>query len=109
MTEDKVVFTANKELIHDIIFKDHEREAIKMCKILAQYGIYEGFAGFGLYLNNARHTKGREKIEQEIAEKLQKILNGQKEETHRVWIILQAVMLWMAGGAPEEFKEAVNN
>ena len=107
MEDKNIIITKNKELIRDIIFKDDDKEAIKLCKVLKEYGIYEGFAGFGLYLSQARHIRGNTKIEQEIAKKLQDILDGEKEETNRVWVILQTVMLWMAGGAPKKFKEAL--
>ena len=102
----EIIVTNDKKFIKKLIFDGTEDDAIKICKVIKEYGIYEGFAGFGRYLTHARG--GKPKIEKEIMDNLIKVLNGQKEETHHVWIVLQAVMLWMAGQAPQEFKDKVN-
>ena len=103
----KVIISKDKEAIKHIIFDGHKEDAIKLCRIIKEYGIYEGFAGFGLYLTEAR-SSGNPKKEKELAAKLTKAFNGQKEETHRVWIVLQEVMKWMAGQATDVFKAEVD-
>ncbi|MDF2736149.1 MAG: hypothetical protein K0S93_5 [Nitrososphaeraceae archaeon] len=106
--KDKDIFiTDDKELVREYIFGGTKEKAIEMCKLISQYNIYDGFSGFGLYLYEAR--KDNPKIAQEVADKLTKLLDGQKEETHHVWIVLQEVMKWMAGEASEEFKQKVES
>jgi hypothetical protein len=102
-----VFITDDKDKMRKMIFDGAEEKAIQMCKEICKYDIYNAMSGFGLYLHKARLKE--EEIEDTIklARSLEKIFDGQKEETHHVWIVLQQVMNFLAGTASEDFKKKV--
>ena len=103
----EIKITKDKDIIRKMIFEGTEETAIEMCKEISkdEYGLYDGFSGFGLYLHKAR-LENPEKATK-LAKRLKQMLDGKKEETHHVWIVLQLVMTWLAGQASDDFKNKV--
>lgn len=95
----------DKELIRKIIFGNYREKAIEICKVLRKNNMYDGWSGFGKYLAEARCIDS-EKTD-EVARKLNDILDGQNEETHHVWLVLQEVTKYLSATQDEEFKEKV--
>lgn len=99
--------TKDEDLMKEMIFGGTKEKAVEICKELCnkEYDSYDSWSGFGLYLHKARVTNPEKSTK--LAEKLEKLLDGQSEETHHVWIVLQEVMKFLAGTASEDFKKKV--
>lgn len=99
--------TKDKDIIRKIIFEGVEEKAIEICKELCkkEYSLSDSWSGFGLYLHKARLDNPEKPTK--LAERLEEILDGQREETYRVGIILQIVMKFLAGEATDDFKTKV--
>ena len=91
----------------NFVLGDYESKAVELCKIIKQYGIYESFAGFGKYMYEARRQNNNKA--DKLAKRLMLRLNGQKEETHHVWAVIETIMVWLSGRASKEFKDKVDN
>lgn len=105
-----VYVTDNKDMIRKMIFDGTEEKAIELCREICRYNIYDGMCGFGLYLSEARRAENpgkARKLADQLSKSLTLMFDGNKEETNHVWIVLQEVLKFLAGTAPDDFKKKV--